>query len=343
MHNNKHHQLFLFFCLAVSIVFVFFIIRPFLAPLIMAGVFAFLFQPIFTRFARWTKGRNSLSAFLVTILSIIIVILPIVFFGTMVLKETTDLYRTLAGGEDNIVERAEKVVADAKSMFPLLNYIDLDFSRYASQVIGAFAQNIGVIFSSFAKTILSSFVFLIAFYFFLKDGRQFGKYLIELSPLEDKDDLFIISRLKSAVQATEKGNLTIGLIQGTLTGVGFAIFGVPNPVLWGSFAAIAALLPGVGTALVIVPAVVYLFVSGHVYSGLGLTAWGITAVGLIDNLLGPKLVGQGMQLHPLAVFVSVLGGIALFGPLGFIFGPLAISICLALIDIYFSFKKQDNL
>lgn len=341
MHNNKHHQLFLFFCLSVSLVFVFFIIRPFLVPLIMAGLFAFLFQPIYARLKIWTKGRVSISAFLVTILSIVMVILPIFFLGTIVLREVTDLYRDLASGDGGIVGKAEKLIVDAKSAYPLLNQIDLDFSRYARQGLEALAQNVGAIFSSFAKFILNTFVFLMAFYFLLKDGRPFGKYLVELSPLDDKDDLFIFSRIKSAVHATVKGNLTIGLIQGVLTGVGFAIFGVPNPVLWGSIAAIAALMPGIGTALVLIPGIIYLFVTGHVYSGLGLTIWGMTAVGMVDNFLGPKLIGHGMQLHPLAVFVSVLGGMALFGPLGFIFGPLALSICLALIDIYFSLKKHD--
>ena len=177
----------------------------------------------------------------------------------------------------------------------------------------------------------------------MKDGKQFGKYLVELSPLDDKDDFFIISRLKSAVKATVKGNLTISLIQGILTGIGFFIFGVPSPVLWGGIAAITALIPGIGTALVLVPGIAYLFISGNTYSGIGLSIWGLTAVGLIDNLLGPKLVGQGMKLHPLAVFVSVIGGMAFFGPLGFIFGPLALSICIALVDIYFSLRKNNNL
>lgn len=343
MSDNKNHNLFLLFCLSASIIFVFFIAKPLLAPLIMAGVFAFLFQPIYIKFTNWTKGRVSLSAFLVTTLSVIILIIPIGLIGTMIIKEATDLYKDLSSGDGGIVEKVEQLVINAKSEFPALSHVEFNLNNYVTQGLESLAQNVGSIFSSFAKIILNLFVFLTAFYFFLKDGKRFSMYLIELSPLEDKDDLFIISRFKSAIQATVKGNITISLIQGVVTAVGFTIFGVPNPVLWGSITAVAALIPGIGTALVIVPGIIYLFVSGHPYSGLGLTTWGVLAVGLIDNVLGPRLVGKGMQLHPLAVFVSVLGGMALFGPLGFIFGPLSLSVCLALVDIYFSLKKSHSL
>ena len=182
-------------------------------------------------------------------------------------------------------------------------------------------------------------MFLIAFYFFLKDGSKLKDYFVELSPLDDKDDEKIISRLKQAVSATVKGSLSIGLIQGTLTGIGFAIFGVPNAVLWGTVAAVAALIPGVGTALIILPAILFLFVPENTFGAFGLLAWGLLAVGLIDNFLSPRLVGRGMKLHPLLVFISVLGGLAFFGPLGFLLGPLSVSVFLALIDIYFSIKK----
>ena len=90
----------------------------------------------------------------------------------------------------------------------------------------------------------------------------------------------------------------------------------------------------------IIPAIIIQFLIGNTFAGVGLLLWGITAVGLVDNFLGPRLVGRGMQLHPLAVFIAVLGGLSFFGPLGFLLGPLALSICLAFIDIYFSLKNK---
>jgi predicted PurR-regulated permease PerM len=228
------------------------------------------------------------------------------------------------------------------TVFPVSGDIGINFNQYARQGLEFLIGNLGTIFSSFAKLMLDIFVFIAAFYFFLKDGRRLMDYFVALSPLSDKDDEFIVSRLKLAVSATTKGSLLIGLIQGVLTGVGFAIFGVPNAALWGGVAAVAALVPGVGTALVITPAIVFLFLIGHIPSGIGLLIWGVTAVGLIDNLLGPRLIGRGMRLHPLAVFLSVMGGLALFGPLGFIIGPLTLSVFLTLIDIHLSFKGNKK-
>ena len=116
--------------------------------------------------------------------------------------------------------------------------------------------------------------------------------------------------------------------------VGFWIFGVPNAILWGSFAAIAALIPGIGTALVLTPAILFLFARGEIFSAIGLLAWGVGVVGLIDNFLGPRLMGRGIELHPLIILLSVLGGIGFFGPIGFLLGPLIVSLFFALLDIY---------
>ncbi len=342
MKNNQPPNYFLFLCLAVSLIIVYFIFQPFLASLILASVFAFIFQPIYKKLLSITKKREGLSALATTFLAIVIAIVPLAFLGSLVLKESTELYQTLVKGENGGLVGTLKLVAENLRNF-LPNTFNLDINQYATQGLESLILNLGAIFSSFAKILLNTLVFLIAFYFMLKDGGRLKDYFILLSPLDDKDDEMIVKRLESAVLATVKGSLTIGLIQGALTGLGFALFGVPSPALWGSTAAIAALIPGVGTSLVIIPAIFYLLLTGNTVAGIGLLAWGLTAVGLIDNFLGPRLLGRGMHLHPLVVFLAVLGGLAFFGPLGFLLGPLAISLCLALIDIYLSLKTNGRL
>lgn len=341
MNKSTRSHYFLLTALIISIIVVFFIAKPFLGPLILASVFAFLFQPIYKKLLIIFRNQESLAAFVTTILVIFIIVAPITFFGAQIFREASQLYQSLANN-GGFEELSKDVIGQAHIIFPVLANFEINFGQYIRQGLGLLVENLGVLFSSFAKIMLNVFVFLIAFYFFLKDGVKFKNYLIALSPLTDNQNDFISSRLKAGVSATVKGNLTIGLIQGTMTGIGFTIFGVPNPVLWGSVAVVAAFLPGIGTALVIAPAVIILFISGNTFDGIGLSVWGVTAVGLIDNLLGPKLVGKGMQLHQLTVFIAILGGISFFGPLGFILGPLAMSICLTLIDIYSSFKTAAN-
>jgi predicted PurR-regulated permease PerM len=214
---------------------------------------------------------------------------------------------------------------------------------YLKQGLSWLLQHLGSVFGSFVKTAASSFLFLIALYYLLKDGRKFKAVIIALSPLSDTDDETISQKLAVAIHSVMKGSLLIAFIQGVLTSVGFAIFGVPNAVLWGSVAAIAALIPGIGTALVLIPAILFLFLRGEAFSGVGLIVWGMGAVGLIDNFLGPKLVGRGTQLHPLIILLSVLGSIVFFGPIGFLLGPLIMSLLFALLDIYSSLMGKKNL
>lgn len=236
----------------------------------------------------------------------------------------------------------EEGVASLRSVFPIPDEFQIDIGHYVREGLGGIVQNLGAFFSSVVRGAFMMFIFLVSLYFMLKDGGKLESYIIELSPLRDKDDEFIVQRLKLAVAAVVKGSLSVGIIQGLLTGLGFAIFGMPNPVLWGSVAAVAALVPGIGTALVLLPAILYLFFSGHTGASIGLAIWGATAVGLIDNFLGPKIIGKGIQLHPLAAFFAVVGGLAFFGPMGFLLGPLAVSLCLALIEIYFSLRHKGN-
>ena len=342
MEKNQHSYYFLLLALGASCIVVYFIAKPFFGPLILAAVFAFLFQSIYKKFLGAFKERESLAAFFTTLIAIILVLLPISLLGTQIFKESSQLYQGLLSGDGGFETSIRDIMDRARTILPIPEGFELDIGQYAKQGLNILVSNFGAVFSSFAKILLNAFVFLTAFYFFLKDGNKLKNYLIALSPLYDTDDEFIVSRLKSAVSAAVKGNLAIGLIQGALTGIGFAIFGVPNAALWGGVAVIAAFLPGIGTALVITPAIIFLFLTDNTFGGIGLLVWGVTAIGLIDNLLGPRLVGHGMQLHPLAVFIAVLGGLAFFGPLGFLLGPLAISICLALTEIYISFKTRKK-
>ena len=175
---------------------------------------------------------------------------------------------------------------------------------------------------------------LFALFYLLRDGRKLKNDIVMLSPLADNYDEKIFLKLRQAIRSIVLGSLVVGLVQGILTGIGFYLFGVPNPALWGSFAVIAALIPGIGTSLVIVPGIIYLFfVTSHLQA-LGMFIWGLVAVGLVDNFLGPMLVNRGVRVHPFLILLSVIGGLAYFGPIGFIAGPLVVALLVALLEIY---------
>ncbi len=335
---------FLLAALAASAFLAFLIFGPFLYALVLAVVFAVVFQPIHQRMLGRMRRWPSLAALATTVVVIIVIVAPLFFLGFQLFQEARELYDSVTAGsqKDTLFTFANNAVQEFRRYFPGGTEFSFNTDQYLKQGFTILFQRLGGIFSSFAKIAASSFIFLIALYYLLKDGQKIKARLVELSPLSNEDDEIIFAKLGRAINSVVRGTLLVALIQGILTTIGFLIFGVPNATLWGSFAAIAALIPGIGTALVLTPAILFLFLAGHTASATGLLVWGICAVGLIDNLLGPKLMGHGMRLHPLVMLLSVLGGLAFFGPIGFLLGPLAISLFFALFDIYASFMKEEH-
>lgn len=317
MNHQKSELYFLLILLAGIFVLAFFIFKPFLYVLALAMVFATVLQPVYQKIVGFTRGRQGLAALATILIVIIFIFTPLVFLGIQIFQEAEQLYFSLTGGDgkDAVFNIFNDLLDGFQKYFPAAQEFSFNVDQHLKQGLGWLIHHLGSVFGSFAKMAVSSFLFLVALYYLLKDGQKLKAAIIALSPLSDADDEAISQKLGMAISAIIKGNLLIALIQGVLTSVGFAIFGVPNAVLWGSVAAIAALIPGIGTALVLTPAIVFLFLKGEVFSGVGLIAWGMGAVGLVDNFLGPKLVGRGMQLHPLITLLSVLGGIVFFGPI----------------------------
>ena len=161
--------------------------------------------------------------------------------------------------------------------------------------------------------------------------------------MSDKDEQKIINRLTQTIGGVIKGSLLIALIQGILSGVGLTIFGVPNPALWGVVAGITSLIPFAGTAFVSVPAVIFLYATGHMPQAIGLAVWATVIVGLIDNFLGPIIVGRQVKIPQFLILFSVLGGISLLGPVGILIGPLTIGLLYTLISMYRNEFTQDKI
>ncbi len=339
---KKSELYFLLILLAGIFVLAFFIFKPFLYALALAMVFAIVFRPVHKKILVITAGRRGLAALLATVSVFIAVVVPLAFLGIQIFQEAAGLYSSLV--QNSRATDFSRGVGDAvnsiKRFFPASADFSVDFNQYLRQGLNWLLQHLGLFFANVAKVILGIFVFLIALYYLFKDGRKLKGAVVALSPLQDIHDETIFNKLELAINSVIKGNLAVAFVQGILTGVGFAIFGVPSPALWGSVAAIAALIPGIGTALVFIPAILFLFFSGETFSAVGLLIWGMTAVGLVDNFLGPKLAERGMRLHPFLILLSILGGIGFFGPLGFLLGPLVLSLLFALLEIYFTISKE---
>jgi predicted PurR-regulated permease PerM len=185
-----------------------------------------------------------------------------------------------------------------------------------------------------ANFLLNLFVMLYAMFFFLRDGRKILERIFYYMPLNHEDEELVLQRFTSVTRATIKGTLVIGVIQGALAGAGFWVAGLDGAAFWGTIMAILSIVPGIGAALIWIPAVIYLFVTGQTLAGTLLLIWCAAVVGTVDNVLRPMLVGKDAKMPDLLILVGTLGGLFLFGPIGFIVGPIVCGLFLTVWDIY---------
>ena len=332
-----------YFLLAVLIgiaALLFFVLKPFLVPLLLAAMFAVVLNPVYQYVLRRMPTWPSLAALCTVILALICAIVPLSFLGVRVVSEARHMVASLSDGSAS--RYIETTFLYTQKLSNQYLPVEAQFSStltssvegYTKEGLSWLVGNISGLFSSIAQLLFSVIIFLISLFYLLRDGRQLRSLLVHLSPLEDNDDDTVLNRLGLAVNSVVRGNLFIVLIQATLAAIGLALFGVPNPILWGMVAGVAALIPGLGTSLVLLPAAALLLISGAAGPAIGLLLWAGIVVGLVDNLLAPRLVGKGSQLHPLVVLLAVLGGLVLFGPAGLFLGPLFASLFLVLLSLY---------
>lgn len=312
------------------------VFSPFVGTLIFAATFAVLTNPWHKKILSVMPKWPGLAAFFTIILVFFAIITPFIVMGALIFNQAQGLYLDLINNpEGNSALHGMVDFLSARLPF-FVDSLSLlkSISVYAEQGIGYVIGHLGSVFSGVATVGLNIFISLAALFFFLRDGEHFRRALLNLSPLHDADDVTILNHLDRVINSVIKGALLVAVIQGVLAGLGYFIFGVTAPALWGAATAVTALIPGIGTAVIFVPAVLYLYVAGHGSAALGLLIWGVIIVGGIDNILKPQLISNAVGIHPFLILLSVLGGLSIFGIYGFLLGPLLLGLMFALFDLY---------
>jgi len=305
---------------------------PFLGAIAAAIVLATLTHP-FHEYIEHKTRRPNLAALMVTFAVLLAIVLPAIGLFFLLLEEAQGIAHALQGISIRTMPDTVGVwYGKALEVVPLLSAIDLhQVLRTAFSGLGGMAAGL---LTGTADAIFKIVITMLVLFYMLRDGRIFLQGFIELSPLTDDEDVLIVHKLKSVSLSLIRGTLVVAALQGLLTGIGLALFGVPNPVLWGSVAALSALIPTVGIATVTVPASIYLALMGAWLPMFGFIAWSALIAGMVDNILGPKLIGNRAKIHPMFILLSVLGGLWLFGVPGFLIGPLLFGLLVALSEIY---------
>jgi len=327
--------------LAVTLLFLA-VTWPFLKPLLLGAMLAGLCRPLYSWVKRLVGGRRSLAATLTLIILFILVAGPLSAFVGVVVAQAIHVSdqaipwvqhfgaASTLNVHDWLVQRFPALAPYVPEQTQILESLGRVAKGAGSfLVVGATQLTAGT-----ASFLLDLFVMLYAMFFFFRDGPRIIEKIFYYMPLTSKDEGLLLERLTSVTRATIKGTVVIGIIQGTLAGLGFWVAGIDGAAFWGTIMTVLSVVPGIGAALIWVPTVIYLFITGQTLTATLLLAWCAAVVGTVDNLLRPALVGKDAKMPDLLILIGTLGGLFLFGPIGFIVGPIVCGLFLTVWDIY---------
>jgi predicted PurR-regulated permease PerM len=316
------------------------IIRHFLMAILLAGIFSALAHPLYCWFERRFKERKNLASLVTLLLILLLVLLPLIALLGIVVGQSIKVGQS-------ITPWVQKQISEPAAFSNLLESTPFydQIKPYHGLILRKAGEMVSLL-SGFLINHLQSltkltvnflfmlFVLFYSMFFFLKDGQRLLNKILYYLPLEDREEQRLLDRFTSVTRATLKGTAVIGILQGGFAGAAFAVLGIPSAVFWSAIMTVLSIIPGIGTMLVWGPAAIILAAGGNYYKAAGLAIFCGLVVGSIDNFLRPRLVGKDTEMHELLIFFGTLGGIAFFGVIGFIIGPIIAALFVTIWDIY---------
>ena len=344
----------LIFC--ISAIFLGRILWPFWSILILSFLLASLFRPIYS-FLGTRQMSASFASILTCTLIIFLVFIPLLLFIGALSNEALSLYQW--GRDAGVGLQIHSFLQKSPLITQVQTYLyglGLNFEpAQLTDTLSSFIKTGGLFLysqaSSWAANILKFLalfcMMILIIFFLLIDQEKLIDFIIRLSPLPDHEDRLLLAKFEEIANAILKGNIICGLIQGTIGGAVFAILDLNAPILWGCIMAVLAFLPIFGIGLVMIPAAIILIINGNTGTGVFLFLFYMLLSFSVEYLVKPKMVGGQVKMHTLLVFLSLMGGLTVYGVLGIIYGPLIITAFLTLSDLYlarydFSLQKKSS-
>jgi predicted PurR-regulated permease PerM len=337
-------QLVLLALLAGALYLAFRIIKPFFDPILLAAILAPIVHPVYRWLRSRLRGRATPAAVLTCLLVVVIIVGPLSLLAVGIVNQGADSVQAIqAWVKEGNVEKAmasprlDGFKAFAEKAMPLVDPARLDLKQTILTVSGKLgnfvASKAGALLSSTGGLVAKVILMLFILFFFVRDGEQLIRGLQSLSPLRTDQEEMLLTQFRIVSRSSLLGILGTAVAQGAAGGIGLQIAGLPG-VFWGSVMAFTSLIPFVGTALVWVPSVAFLLLTGHTGSAIFLALWSLLIVGTLDNFLRPLLMKGGSEMSVLWMFFAVLGGLQLFGMPGLVYGPIVFGLCQVLLRLY---------
>ena len=344
------NRVFLLLLVIVSLAF-FWVLWPYYGAVFWGAILALMFSPLFLRILKTMPQQRTLAGMLTVLIILVLVILPIGLISALLVQEVASVYARVQSGDLSFSRYFQQIYSALPSWITGLldssglSTLGLIQERVAtsltaaSQFIATQALSIGQNAFDF---LVSFFIMLYLLFFFLRDGAALSRRIKDAIPLELEIKRNLFSKFTTVIRATVKGNIVVAMMQGALGGLIFWFLDIHAPVLWGTLMAFLSLLPAIGAALVWIPVAIYFLVTGAIWQGVLLIAFGVLVIGLVDNILRPVLVGKDTKMPDYVVLVSTIGGIALFGLNGFVIGPVIAAMFMAAWDIFARAREDET-
>jgi len=327
--------------LAVTAAFLW-MIAGFIEALFLAALFALFLLPVQDWLSEQFGGRTALAAGFTVLFAVVVVLLPLLGLMGLLAAEAATLSETVRPWVDQQLADSEGLISRVlpdwlparDALAPYEAQITSKLGDITSAAGSYLVSGLSRVTQGTVQFFVSLFVLLYALFYFLRSGSALAESMLGCVPMAPEDKSLLVERVVSVIRATVKGTFVIGIIQGSLAGFALFLAGIQGAVFWGAMMAVLSIIPGVGAALIWLPAVIYLLVTGQVWQGVALAVWCATVVGTADNILRPRLVGKDTKMPELLVLLSTLGGLAGFGIVGIVLGPMLATVFIAVWSIY---------
>lgn len=346
---NKNY--FLLFLMLIVFIGCYNILKPYLNTIILAALLAIIFSPIHLKIEQKLSGRKNTAAFFSCILITLVVVLPLVFMLIAIIGQgissfnaiydwvEAGRYQKLMGHPliTGLLAQVDRWLPDVQKYFPNMQLENIQIDKMVLNLTGSVGKILidqgGNLAGNLTVFVGKFFMMLFAFFFFIRDEKKIMGAAFHLIPLSASQEEKILLKIKTVAKSALLGTLVTALAQGAAGGIAFWIAGLPG-FFWGMMMAFASLIPMVGTALIWIPAALFLFVSGHLGYGSFMVVWCVVVVGMIDNLVRPLFMQGGADMSTLLIFFAILGGLNYFGLIGLLYGPLIFGLAMVLLYIY---------
>ena len=346
------------FVLVVAVLFILVpMLKIFLTPFLLACTFAALFSPFYKALLKFFRGNRVIASLSCCVIIVLGIVVPVYFLGYLVIHQLLSFYQSVEHVVQDFAQGKNTAFlsrVEANPIFVRLTQLGIDWHGSTLDILKTAGATMGKMINKTSlgalEIIISLFVTIFIMFYLFMDGEAIIKKFRRLLPLRTAYQDMIIARFLLVSRATVKGTLVFAIIQGVLGAIVLLIFGVKTWVLWGVVMIALAFIPMLGSGTILIPAGIIKLATGHVWQGIIILVLSIGFISSIDNVLRPSIVGRSARMHDLLIFFSTIGGLAMFGPVGVIMGPVIMAFFVSITEIntmeldkHFGVEKADRI